>query len=61
MRLIETQPAIGLRAAVSAEHVVCSEIGLAILKKGGNAVDAAIATGFCIGTVNCFSSGIGGF
>ncbi|KAL5523970.1 hypothetical protein ACEPAG_8143 [Sanghuangporus baumii] len=46
--------------AVASENVVCSEIGVDVLKDGGNAVDAAIATTFCIGVANLFSSGIGG-
>ncbi|KAJ7647347.1 gamma-glutamyltranspeptidase [Roridomyces roridus] len=46
--------------AVATENVLCSDIGVDILKAGGNAVDAAVATTFCIGTLNMFSSGIGG-
>ncbi len=41
--------------AVSSENVLCSNIGVEILKEGGNAVDAAVATTFCIGVVNMFS------
>jgi gamma-glutamyltranspeptidase/glutathione hydrolase/leukotriene-C4 hydrolase len=39
---------------------MCSDIGVDTLRLGGNAVDAAVATTFCIGVVNCFASGIGG-
>ncbi|KAJ3521066.1 hypothetical protein NMY22_g12468 [Coprinellus aureogranulatus] len=46
--------------AVASENRICSELGVDVLKKGGNAVDAAVATTFCIGVVNMFSSGIGG-
>ncbi|KAG5645211.1 hypothetical protein DXG03_006729 [Asterophora parasitica] len=46
--------------AVAAENQRCSKIGVNVLKDGGNAVDAAVATTFCVGVVNMFSSGIGG-
>lgn len=47
-------------AAVAADNEKCSEIGLKTLKKGGNAVDATIATSLCIGVVHSQSSGLGG-
>ncbi|KAJ2918019.1 hypothetical protein MD484_g2380, partial [Candolleomyces efflorescens] len=46
--------------AVASENKICSELGVKVLKEGGNAVDSAVATTFCIGVVNMFSSGIGG-
>ena len=41
--------------AVASENKRCSDIGVDILKGGGNAVDAAIAATFCTGVVNMFS------
>jgi gamma-glutamyltranspeptidase/glutathione hydrolase/leukotriene-C4 hydrolase len=41
--------------AVASENIVCSNIGVDVMKDGGNAVDAAVATTFCIGVVSMFS------
>jgi len=41
--------------AVASENVLCSKIGVDVMKNGGNAVDAAVATTFCTGVVNMFS------
>lgn len=45
---------------VSSDSAQCSVVGEIILKKGGSAVDAAIATTLCVGVVCPESSGIGG-
>ncbi|VDD97140.1 unnamed protein product [Enterobius vermicularis] len=59
------QPSLSLlgkytKVAVAADNVFCSEIGRDILLQGGNAVESAIATLFCIGIMDAHSTGIGG-
>ncbi len=48
------------KAMVVSENALASEAGLAILKQGGNAIDAATATALAVGVVNPASCGIGG-
>eukprot|EP01114_Cavostelium_apophysatum_P013303 TRINITY_DN3191_c0_g1_i1.p1 TRINITY_DN3191_c0_g1~~TRINITY_DN3191_c0_g1_i1.p1 ORF type:complete len:601 (-),score=127.48 TRINITY_DN3191_c0_g1_i1:55-1857(-) len=46
--------------AVAADNPTCSEIGVQVLKKGGNAMDAAVSVAICQGVLYPFASGIGG-
>ncbi|KAH9801116.1 glutathione hydrolase 3 [Citrus sinensis] len=48
------------QGVVAADDGRCSEIGASMLRQGGHAVDAAVATALCLGVVNPMASGIGG-
>src|SRR6478735_1359757 len=55
-----TATSTGLGGAVTTVDAAATKIGLRVLKKGGNAVDAAIATAAALGVTEPYSSGIGG-
>src|SRR5256885_14759041 len=46
------QPAHASQAMVVSVHGLASQAGVEVLRKGGNAVDAAVATGNDLGAVN---------
>lgn len=52
--------AVGENGCVSSKSEVSSTIGIEILKAGGNAIDAAVATILAVGVVEPHHSGIGG-
>ena len=48
------------RGIVAAQHRRASEVGAAVLAKGGDCVDAVVATSFALGALEPWMSGIGG-
>ena len=53
-------PTYGTDGMVSSTDRVASEIGVEVLRRGGNAVDAAIAVHFALAVVNPAAGNIGG-
>ncbi len=50
----------GYQGMVVTTHPVASDVGLAILKKGGNAIDAAVAVNFALAVCHPSAGNIGG-
>jgi gamma-glutamyltranspeptidase/glutathione hydrolase len=49
-----------MNGAVTSPHALASQAGVAVLRAGGNAVDAAIATNAALSVVTSYACGLGG-
>lgn len=54
------EPVRAPKAMVASQHPIASQVGLDIMKKGGNAVDAAIAVGLMLAVVYPEAGNLGG-
>src|SRR5277367_6195731 len=54
------QPVHARKAMVVTQEPTAADVGVAVLKSGGNAIDAAVAIGFTLAVTHPFAGNIGG-
>jgi gamma-glutamyltranspeptidase / glutathione hydrolase len=54
------EPVFARKGMVVAQEPLSADVGIAVLKLGGNAVDAAVAVGFALAVTHPFAGNIGG-
>src|SRR2546430_6625189 len=57
---LRVKPVTGEHAMVVTSHPLASDVGVDILRRGGNAVDATVAIGFALAVVHPVAGNIGG-
>src|SRR6185312_14597099 len=58
--MLAKQPVTGTHGMVGAQEPLAADVGLAVLKSGGNAVDAAVAVGFALAVTHSSAGNLGG-
>jgi gamma-glutamyltranspeptidase / glutathione hydrolase len=58
--LTAKEPVRATHGMVVAQEPIAADVGLSVLKSGGNAVDAAIAVGFALAVTHPFAGNLGG-
>ncbi len=58
--LTAAEPVRASHGMVVAQEPIAADVGLAVLKNGGNAVDAAIAVGFALAVTHPYAGNLGG-
>src|SRR5690348_7023176 len=54
------EPVYARKGMVVAQEPLAADVGVAVLKSGGNAIDAAVAVGFAMAVTHPFAGNIGG-
>ncbi|MBI5058407.1 gamma-glutamyltransferase [candidate division KSB1 bacterium] len=57
---VSARPTWSKNSMVSSADGMATEVGVAVLRDGGNAIDAAVATALALGVTENYASGIGG-
>ena len=60
LNVFSASPVRGKNAMVASQHELASQIGVEIMKKGGNAIDAAVAVGLALAVVYPEAGNLGG-
>jgi gamma-glutamyltranspeptidase/glutathione hydrolase len=55
-----TEPVRAKHGMIVAQEPIAADVGLAVLKSGGNAIDAAIAVGFALAVTHPYAGNLGG-